>query len=254
MRRLALLAPLVVALVFAAVALAQQVNKYSVIASTSPGKAGKSAKPVPVSVKFAYKVDEASGKQPAAVKRYKISFYGVRNNGRYFKTCTAAKISAAGNNDDGCPADAKVGTGTIDNYVYQSADPSGAGGFACTKKLNVWNAGQNKAVLFIYGDPSQCGGVGALPPISAKYVSGDGGGQALQFDVPPTVLHPIAGLTVAVRNVTSSIKKKVVTKKGVKRGYYESVKCKGTKRPVVVTFTPESGATATAAANPSCSK
>jgi hypothetical protein len=255
MRRLVwFVAPLVVALALAAVAIAQQVNKYSVIASTSPAKAGKSSKPSPVSVKFAYKVDEASGKQPSAVKRYKISFYGVRNNGRYFKTCSASKISAAGNNDASCPSDAKVGTGTIDNYVYQSADPSGAGGFPCTKKLNVWNAGQNKAVLFIYGDPSQCGGVGALPPISAKYVKGEGGGQALQFDVPPTVLHPIAGLTVAVRSVTSSIKKKTVTKKGVKRGYYESVKCKGSKRPVVVTFTPESGAPATASANPTCSK
>jgi len=255
MRRVAwLVAPLVVALALAAVAFAQQVNKYSVVASTSPGKAGTSKKPVPVSVKFAYKVDEASGKQPSAVKRYKISFYGVRNNGRYFKTCAASKISAAGNNDSGCPSDALVGTGTIDNYVYQSADPSGAGGFPCTKKLKVYNAGQNKAVIYIYGDPSQCGGVGALPPIPAKYVAGDGGGQALQFDVPPTVLHPIAGLTVAVRNVTSSIKKKVVTKKGVKHGYYESVKCKAAKRPVVVTFTPESGSAATASSSPGCSK
>ena len=255
MRRLVwFAAPLVVALALAAVAFAQQVNKYSVIASTSPARAGKSAKPVPVSVKFAYKVDEASGKQPSAVKRYKISFYGVRNNGRYFKTCTASKISAAGNNDTGCSSAALVGSGTIDNYVYQSADPSGAGGFPCSKKLHVWNAGQNKAVIFVYGDPAQCGGVGALPPIPAKYVPGEGGGQALQFDVPPTVLHPIAGLTVAVRSVTSTIKRKTVTKKGIKRGYYESVKCKGTKRPVVVTFTPESGATATASSNPSCGK
>ena len=120
MRRVAwLVAPLIVALALAAVAFAQQVNKYSVVASTTPGKAGTKTKPVPVSVKFAYKVDEASGKQPSAVKRYKISFYGVRNNGRYFKTCSASKISAAGNNDAGCPSDSRVGTGTIDHYVYQ---------------------------------------------------------------------------------------------------------------------------------------
>jgi len=68
------------------------------------------------------------------------------------------------------------------------------------------------------------------------------------------VLHPIAGLTVAVRSVQSTITRKTVTRKGKKVGYYESVKCSGSKRPVVVTFTPESGATATASTSLRCSK
>jgi len=247
-------AALGVVLMVAAVAWAQQQNTYSVTASVLPGKKGSKAKPVPVAVKFGYKVDEASGKQPSAIKTYKISLYGVKSNGGMFKTCSSSKISGAGNNDSGCPAAAKVGSGTIDNYVYQTADPSGAGGFPCAKKVNLWNAGQDKLVIFVFGDPAQCVGVGALPPIDAKYVKGAGGGQALQFDVPPTVLHPIAGLTVAVRNVQTTITKKSVTKKGKKHGYYDAIACKGSKRPVVVTFTPESGAPATAAANLTCSK
>ena len=49
------------------IAWAQQQNTYSVTASVSPSKKGSKAKPLPVGVKFNYKVDEATGKQPSAV-------------------------------------------------------------------------------------------------------------------------------------------------------------------------------------------
>jgi len=252
MRRVAALAAaLGVVLAVAAIPWAQQQNTYSVTASVSPSKKGSKAKPLPVGVKFNYKVDEATGKQPSAVKNYKISFYGVKSNGGLFKTCSSSKISGAGNNDSGCPAAAKVGSGTIDNFVYQSADPTGAGGFPCSKKVNLWNAGQDKLVIFVFGDPAQCGGVGALPPIDAKFVTG-GGGQALQFDVPPTVLHPVAGLSVAVNSVQSTVKKLTAKKKGKKRGYFEAIGCPGGKRKVTVTFTPETGSPGTANASQAC--
>src|ERR1051325_7587574 len=105
MRRVvAVVAALSVVLVVTAIAFAAQVNTYSVTASTSPTRAGSKAKPVPVSIKFNYTVGEQSGHEPSAVKRYKISFYGIRSvNGALFKVCTAAKIAAAGNDDSGCP-------------------------------------------------------------------------------------------------------------------------------------------------------
>jgi hypothetical protein len=243
--------PLGVLLVVAAVVFAQQTNQYSVTASVSPNAKSSKAKPVPVGVKFNYSITEASGLKPAPVKTYRIAFTGLRSNGAFFPTCTSAKISGAGNNDSGCPAKAKVGNGTIDSYVYQTAEPSGAGGFPCPKNINLWNAGKNKLVIFIYGDPAQCGGVGALPPIDAKFVNG-GGGQALQFDVPPTVLHPIAGLSIAVNSVTSTVKKMTVTRGGKKRGYFEAIGCPGGKRTVVVTFTPETGSAANATKSQSC--
>ena len=252
MRRVAALAmPLGVVLVVAAVAFAQQTNQYSVSGSVSPNAKGSKAKPVPVSVKFNYTITEASGKQPAPVKSYKIAFTGLRSNGALFPTCTVSKITGAGNSDSGCPKKALVGTGTIDSYVYQTAEPSGAGGFPCPKNINLWNAGKNKLVIFIYGDPAQCGGVGALPPIDAKFVNG-GGGQALQFDVPPTVLHPVAGLSVAVNSVQSTVKKLTAKKKGKKRGYFEAIGCPGGKRKVTVTFTPETGSPGTANASQAC--
>src|SRR5947199_411065 len=100
-------------------AFAAQVNTYSVTASTSPTRAGTKAKPVPVSIKFNYQVGEQSGQEPAAVKRYKISFYGIRSvNGALFKKCSAAKIAAAGNDDSGCPKGSQVGSGTVASHVY----------------------------------------------------------------------------------------------------------------------------------------
>jgi len=251
-RRFAMLAVAVVSvLALTAVAIAQtkQENTYKVQGLVTPKKKpGSTSKPVPVTVKFSYQVGEKSNLQPSAIDRYKISFYGVRAvNGDKFPKCTAQQISNAGNSDAGCPKGSLVGSGTIDNFVYADSDPSGSqGGFKCAKKLNIYNSGKSKGALFVYGDPAACGGVGALPAFPISYVKGEGGGTALQFDVPKTVLHPIAGLSVAVRNVSSTIKKLTVKKNGKVYAYYESVKCSGKARPVKVTFHTEAGQTSDA--------
>ena len=255
MRKVAMLVAAVGLLAVAAVAYAQtQQNTYKVQGSVTPTKAGSKDKPVPVKVSFSYQVGEANGLQPSAIKRYKISFYGVRAvNGDKFPKCTADQINQAGNSDAVCANGSKVGTGTIDNFVYADSDPSGKqGGFPCAKKLSVYNSGKGKGALFVYGDPNQCGGVGALPAFPISYVKGDGGGTALQFDVPPTVLHPIAGLSVAVRSVQSTILQRTVTKSGKKYGFYESIKCKGKARPIIVTFFTEAGQSTKSTANAKC--
>jgi len=253
MRKVLSLAIVAAMLVAAAVAYAQtQENTYAVKGSVTPSRPGSTKKPVGVKVNFNYQIGEKNGLQPAAVKRYKISIYGVRAvNGDKFPKCTADQINSAGNSDTVCPSGSRVGSGTIQNFVYADSDPSGKnGGFPCAKKLNIYNSGKGKGALFVYGDPSQCGGVGALPAFPISYVSGDGGGTALQFTVPKTVLHPIAGLSVAVRSVQSTIKKLTVTKGGKKYGYYESVKCSGKTRPIKVTFHTEAGQTSSASASP----
>jgi hypothetical protein len=259
MRRVAAIAVAMVAvLVAAAVAYAQaQQNVYKVTASVSPSKKGTKAKPVPVGVNFGYTVNEASGLQPAAVKTYKIEFYGVRSNGKRFPACTFQQISQA-QSGDGCPAGSQVGSGQVQSTVYTTGNPSDPNAFPCVKSLAVYNAGANKAVLLLTGPGDQCAGVSQPFIIDASYVSAGGGGTALQFDVPPTVLHPIPQLTVAVRNVTSAIKKlKKTVGKGKKKkvyGYYESVGCLGSNRPIKVTFTQEDGKVGTADATVPCSK
>jgi len=229
LRKIALVgAGLAVALALPTSALAAQQNAYKVHASVTP-KAKTSG---PASVKFGFDVSEASGLQPSAVKRYTIGFGGLKVNSKAFKTCSAAQMMGS---DSGCSPKALLGAGKIDNFVYADSDPSGVnGGFTCAKDIRVWNAGSGKAVLFVGGDPSKCGGVGNLAPIPAKFVK-FGNGQALQFEVPKTVLHPIPGLTVAIRSVSTTMRK----------GAFTAV---AKTHPVKATFLTEAGQTATVAA------
>src|SRR3954471_4019612 len=258
MRRVAaIVAALVTVLAAAGIAYAQaQNNTYAVQSSVTPTGKGSKKKPNPVGVKFNYQVNEASGLQPAAVKTYKIDFYGIKTNGARFPKCTFQQISQAQSGDE-CPAGSKIGSGNIQSTVYTTGNPSDANAFNCVKSLSVYNSGANKAVLLLTGPGDQCAGVSQPFIIDAKYVSGAGGGSALQFDVPPTVLHPIPQLTVAVRNVTSTIKRlrKTVGSGSKKRtyGYYESIGCLGAKRPVKVTFTQEDGKSGSASTTSRCS-
>jgi len=250
----ALIAALVAVLAVAAVAYAQaQNNTYKVQASITPTKKGSKKKPTPVSVKFNYTVDEASGLQPAAVKTYKIEFYGVRNRGGTFPKCTFQQISQAQGGDN-CPAGSKIGSGVVQSTVYTTGNPSDPNSFPCTKQLAVYNSGENKGVLLLSGPGNQCAGVSQPFIIDASYKPGAGGGEALEFTVPPTVLHPIPQLTVAVRNVQSTIKLMRKTVKKKKIGVYESVGCLGSSRPVKVTFTQEDGKTGSASTTSRCSK
>jgi len=215
----------VAALILPTTALAAQQNTYKVNASVTP----KAKATGPAAVKFGFQVSEVSGLQPSAVKRYTIGFGGLKSQGAKAKTCSVAQMTGS---DSGCDKKALIGSGKIDNFVYADSDPSGKeGGFTCAKELRIWNAGANKAVLFVGGDPNNCGGVGNLAPIPAKFVK-FGNGQALQFEVPATVLHPIPGLTVAIRSVSSTIKK----------GFFQSV---AKAHPVKATFLTEAGQTAT---------
>src|SRR4051795_5875041 len=258
MRRVAaIVAALVTVLAAAGIAYAQaQNNTYAVQAAVTPTGKGSKKKANPVGVKFNYQVNEASGQQPAAVKTYKIDFYGVRTNGKRFPKCTFDQINKAQGGAD-CPAGSKVGTGNIQSTVYTTGNPSDPNAFNCVKALSVYNAGQGKAVLLLTGPGDQCAGVSQPFIIDASYVAGAGGGSALQFDVPPSVLHPIPQLTVAVRNVTSTIKRlrKTVGSGKKKRtyGYYESIGCLGASRPVKVTFTQEDGKSASASTTSRCS-
>jgi hypothetical protein len=216
---------LVAALALPTTALAAQQNTYKVTASVTP-KAKASG---PAAVKFGFQVSEVTGLQPSAVKRYTIGFGGLKSQGAKAKTCTTAQMTGS---DSGCDKKALIGAGKLDNYVYTDSDPSGVnGGFTCAKDLHIWNAGRDKAVLFVGGDPNKCGGVGNLAPIPAKFVK-FGNGQALQFEVPATVLHPIPGLTVAIRSVTSNIK----------NGFFQSV---AKAHPVKATFLTEAGQSTT---------
>lgn len=258
MRKIALLATTIVAVfALAAVAFAAtQQNTYTLNqAATSPSKAGTTKKPVIAGTNFDYTVGEKSGQRPAVVSKYVIRFKGIRTNGKYFKTCTAAKITQAKSNKS-CPAGSQIGQGGIENQLGGTDDPSGK--TPCNLNLRLYNGGQNKLTLYLdnFGVAQPC----PVPPTAfSGTFKTSGGFTTLTFSVPSNLLHPLPGVSVAVVRTHSTIARKSVTKKihGKKRriGYFESVGgCVASKRPTTVIFTQEDNTTGTATKKSACKK
>lgn len=254
MRKLVALAgALLVAGVVAAVAYAQgSNNQYSVQGAVSPARGASKAKPLPIELKFGFQVKSATGGRPSPIKTYSIGFYGGTSNGGPFPKCTAAQINAA-QSDSGCPKGSKVGSGKVINVAGSASDPADTS-IPCNLDLTIYNAGVNRAALYLDGTPPDCV-IGIHQALDARFVRAFGGkGQALQFDVPANLLHPIAGLDNAQSDITSTIDRITKKVKGKTIGYFQITQpCpKSHKAPVEVSFTTEDGNTQKASDQITC--
>jgi hypothetical protein len=245
LRKLAALSAVLLGLfAMAAVAVAQSTT-YTVTASTSPAKAGSKAKPVTEGVSFA--VTAPSGTRPSTSKTFKVSFGGMKANGKAFPVCKTSTINAK-QTPKACPAASKVGTGTI-NTLSGAADNPTDVAVPCNLNLTIYNAGANKAALWLNGGPTVAGApcpITIAQAIDAKFVK-SGNGTALQFDIPSNLRHPVPGLNNGISQIKASILKK--TSKG--KGYFVSTSCKGS-RPVTLTLTSEDGASSTSVGKAAC--
>jgi hypothetical protein len=219
-------------------------NQYGVTGKIAAGGTKKKPKEVGVTFNYTIKTDDGTLSNP--VKTYKIHFQGLKSSpasvagGKY---CTAASINAA-SSDSGCSSKTKVGTGSVKAFVGaagQAIDP----GAKCDLKLDIYAGGPKSLALYLHGNPPDC-----LAPISQAIdakLSTDSTGGALTFTVPPTLLHPVAGLDSGITQVQSTIKK---VGKGKKALFYsDGTGCKkGSKRQVEVTFTDETGTASKASA------
>jgi hypothetical protein len=253
LRKLAIVAVAITALfAVSAVALAQS-STYSVTASTSPAKPGTKSKPVPIALKFGISAAGVTGR-PASSKTFKVGFSGLHSNGKAFKTCSAASINAI-QSDKNCTAAAKVGSGTVHNLAGATGDLTDTS-ITCDLKVTFYNAGANRAAIYLQGGPGIAGAscpIAISQALDAKFVSFSGGGQALQFDIPSNLIHPIGGIDNAIITIDFSISKKTakVGKKTV--GYFEAVGgCKAHKRAIALTLTSEAGATSNSSASAKC--
>lgn len=255
MRKLSILAVTGLVLAIAAVAYAQTVNTYTVNGSTSPTRAGSKAKPVPVSVKFSYEVGEASGNRPSPVEKYSIKFAGLNVNTAPFPKCSAQTLE---NGESGCPSGSKMGSGYIKNATGAKNDPKDRS-IECNARLSVYNAGNNKGVIYVKGspgasDPREKCAIDLAAPIPAQFVRSSSG-TALEFTVPASLLHPLPTLDNAVTSVQSTIRKATKKTKNRTVGFFESIGgCVRNKRAITVTFTAESGDSKRAQKLASCKK
>jgi hypothetical protein len=225
-------------LCFAAVALAQT-NTYTTSGKIASG--GTKKKPKPVGVIFKYTVGEVNNNLSSPVSTYKIHFDGLKYNTSAVKgKCTAASINAAAS-DSGCPANSKVGTGSVKALVGTAGQPTDPNQ-KCDLDLDIYSGGPKSLALYLHGTPPNC--IAQIGQAIDAKLSTDATGGALTFTVPTGLLHPVEGLDVGVTSVTSNIKK---IGKGTK-GLFTSVGCKGTRK-VKVTFTAENGQTGNAEAS-----
>lgn len=243
MRRYAFLAVIAAVLTGATLAFAQgavQVNQYTSTAKVSPSDAGSTSTPSPTSATFGFTIKEANGLRPSAPRVFRISYFGVRENGALFPKCSLNAV-VQNQSDSVCPSGSKVGSGELTANVGPTANPAHPG-FPCKKAISLYNAGDRKFIIYMAGPASDCGGQASPLIIPGSYVRGKGGGEDLTFTVPDQVLHPIPGFTVAATAVTAKVNRRIVRRRGQRRGYLESVSCTRTRaRPYKVDFTSEAG-------------
>jgi hypothetical protein len=255
----------------AAVALAAQVNTYSVTASTSPPKQGSKKKPVAEGLAFNYTVGEASGQRPAPSKHYKLFLTGLVFHGEAFPTCTADQINGLSPPSDSvCRVGALVGSGDVENIAGATANPADKS-LKCHLDLKIYNAGRYALALYLKGganpDPAKACPLTISQAIPAV-LTRTGAGTSLEFDVASNLRHPVPNIDNSVVQVASSLpvktakakkasasKKKGKKKKAKKIGYIESVGgCTGGKRKVSVEFTSETGQVVATSTDAPCRK
>lgn len=258
MRRITVPLIAIVVLAIAAVAYAAQDNTYTVTGSTTSTKAGTSKKPHNTGLKFGYTVGEAAGQRPNVIKTYAIRVAGMKVNTQAFPKCPATSVDQFDPSD--CPSGAKVGTGFIKNAAGDRNDPSDKS-VPCNARLDVYNKGNNKGVIFIQGsqtssDPRTRCAINLGAGIDARWIRSQGGkSSTLQFSVPDSLLHPLPTLSNAVTDVSSTITSSTRKYKGKRVSFYQSVGgCVRGKRNITVTFKPESGPQGTAQHLAKCKK
>lgn len=247
MRKLRLVAVAVIAVFgLSAVAFAQTSgNTYSVDAKVSV-KGGSKKKPKPGGFNIGFEIGDTANRVPQVVKTYFIGAQGLKVNTKVASTCTAKSMDQKQSDSD-CPKSALIGKGEINNFV-STAGADAASATKCRLPVKIYNAGRNKAAIWIKTGPPDC--IAAVAQaIDAKWVK-KSGYTGLQFTVPDGLRHQL-GLDLSVFKVETKFAKKTKKLKvrGKKQtvGYFESIGCgKSKKRKVRATFTDETGRTVTA--------
>ena len=247
MKKLAILGIAAVTLALAAVAYGQVVNSYNVEGSTTPTRAGTKSKGVPVSVKFGFTVSAPNNQRPTPVKKYSIRFTGLVVNTNPFPKCSATTLENRG--PKGCPKGSSMGKGFIENATGATSDPNDQS-VECNASVEVFNSGDNKGALYVAGSPNSSNprtkcAIELAAPIPARFIRRSTA-TALEFEVPESLRHPLPTLSNAVKNITSTVRKATVRRRGRTIGFFESRGgCTRGRRPITVVFTPEQGASGT---------
>lgn len=226
-------------------------NQYTTTARITPAAKGTKAKPVPVALTTTFQVSEAGGQRPATIGHFEFFFAGVRSNGRYFPTCTAARINAAGS-DASCAKGSQVGSGKTRAISGVTTNPDDQS-FHCALQTKAYNAPNHHLALYLRSDPATCNNITVNRAIDAKYIKAGTPQERLSYDVPKELNHSVAAISSATVFATTTFPRRTTTVKGKKVGYLEAVGgCVGGKRAVKLTFGAEDGTKGAATTKSPC--
>jgi hypothetical protein len=227
MRKYIVLALVAVLAVAVGVAYAQEGDK--VTASAQVTKGGTKKKPKNVSAHYLAEIEGAvPGQRADTITKLDTEFVGLKENGKYFETCTAEEIDAA-QSDAACPEGAVVGTGRIEAKIGPEADKTQASD--CKKDIKVYNEGAGKVNVFSSGNPSDCLGIGYLPPVPGT-MKRSGNKLLFSLPIPPNIQTPLPGVSgyFSLVEVTFDNGQKVKGAKGKQVTYLQSVGCGKAKK------------------------
>jgi hypothetical protein len=254
MRKL-LIAGLAVAIVLAVASVAMAVNIYTVYkGSTTVRGKGTPTKPIPTGLKFGFTVEDSDPTmRGTVVEKYAIGAEGLRTNPKLFPKCRFTDLDDQSGVPSRCNK-ALVGRGLVKNAAGSNTNRSLAPGSSspCNLDLRLYNDGDGMTLrLDSYGRPQpssfESNEIGCLLPIgtaiNGKFVKRRIGGRPaneLVFTVPPELKHPgLPQIDNSIRRADATIFREVKRVAGKRRGFYEKVGGKGTKRLVRAKFTTE---------------
>jgi hypothetical protein len=233
MRKLLFVLVTACAVAVAGIAYAQDSNDVVTLTSSAP-KGGTPSKPIPVAPKWAVDIAGAtSGNRSTSPLEHDWKWTGIQENGKFFPTCTAAKIDAAQSNAS-CPKASVVAKGSLTAFL----GPEGQRQYntPCQKDITIYNGGAGKASLFASGDPAACAGVGYLPPVPIVWKK-KGHTSTQIFKFPENIVHPLPGVEGAFTHIQYTFVKRVTKVHGKKVGYLMSYGCgKAKRRSFAFTF------------------
>lgn len=235
MRRIAIIVTAAAIVLAAAGAAYATSGPYSGSLSFASSKPGSSSKPVPSAFTLNVTANPTGTNRPPIQLDLKLKIYGMKIDGKDFKTCSLAKIEAA-HNDNVCPKKALFGSGYINALLGPSNDFTAAGA-ACDPGLDVWNSGQGKLTYFFFTNAAHSclGGslkTGATPPYAGTYKMA---GKYLETNVsiPNAINYPVQGLVGSLQS------EHLVFHTQTSKGHISQalVGCKAGKRPYSITST-----------------
>ena len=181
---------LIAAAATAGVATAQSGDK--VTATAKAGKGGTPEKPKNTNLSYRARITGPSPDIRADPALELVQTWtGLKDNSKYFPTCTAKEIDAA-QSDASCPKAAVVGVGRLEAVVGVEEDKSQM--LPCKRNIKLYNEGPGKFNIFSSGNPADCLGILYFAPVvgTIKKV-----GKLLRFSipVPENIRYPLPGIT-----------------------------------------------------------